>query len=357
MTQTYLAKMGGGSGITSIASAGYTPLEQNNGKAVPQSDFYALGRTFVYLLTGKHPTEFDDDPDRGTLIWHADVLEGFSPLLELLDEMMAPFPAQRPKNTQEIFRRLAEIEQKYALFRSDPVEFAKVRDRVPGEIEVETAIQPNSSSSFPQDRIQGKALDRPRSSISPLVYGLGGGLVSLAIAGGAIGYVASLPPRPTVSNPLQSLTLALPPRSELPLPEAPPPEPSPSPTPEPTPEPTPLVFKDEDKGVAIEVVESRWDNNPTQKSVIVKLELVNQQAEPLPLLFSSLEWIDDLGQMVSATPEQWPDEIPPKGKAAGVLRIPEGSFSSDAQYFSLNVDDVEHNFKLEISEIPLPEPQ
>ncbi|MGK7874586.1 MAG: serine/threonine protein kinase, partial [Xenococcaceae cyanobacterium] len=42
---------------TGIYTPGYAPPEQEKGYAVPQSDFYALGRTFVYLLTGKAPTD------------------------------------------------------------------------------------------------------------------------------------------------------------------------------------------------------------------------------------------------------------------------------------------------------------
>ena len=44
MTSTYFAKVAGQRNITSVVSPGYTPLEQINGRAVPQSDFYALGR-------------------------------------------------------------------------------------------------------------------------------------------------------------------------------------------------------------------------------------------------------------------------------------------------------------------------
>jgi eukaryotic-like serine/threonine-protein kinase len=50
VTQTFMQKLEGQQ-VTGIISAGYTPPEQMNGKAVPQSDFFALGRTFVYLLT------------------------------------------------------------------------------------------------------------------------------------------------------------------------------------------------------------------------------------------------------------------------------------------------------------------
>jgi len=46
---------------TRLISPGYTPPEQIEGKAVPQSDFFSLGRTFVFLLTGKQPKELSLD--------------------------------------------------------------------------------------------------------------------------------------------------------------------------------------------------------------------------------------------------------------------------------------------------------
>ena len=48
-------------GGTSVVSRGYTPPEQMNGEALKQSDFYSLGRTFVFLLTGKEPSEIPYD--------------------------------------------------------------------------------------------------------------------------------------------------------------------------------------------------------------------------------------------------------------------------------------------------------
>ncbi len=44
---------------TSIYTAGYAAPEQERSYAVLASDFFALGRTFVYLLTGKQPTDTD----------------------------------------------------------------------------------------------------------------------------------------------------------------------------------------------------------------------------------------------------------------------------------------------------------
>jgi serine/threonine protein kinase len=62
-THTYLAKIGGVQGITSISSMGYTAPEQEKGFAVPQSDFYALGCTMIHLVTGKYPLD-TYNPDR-----------------------------------------------------------------------------------------------------------------------------------------------------------------------------------------------------------------------------------------------------------------------------------------------------
>ncbi|NES18842.1 MAG: serine/threonine protein kinase, partial [Symploca sp. SIO3E6] len=58
ITATYLGKQSSGQ-VTKIASGGYTPTEQLNRQAVPQSDFFALGRTFVFLLTGREPTDVE----------------------------------------------------------------------------------------------------------------------------------------------------------------------------------------------------------------------------------------------------------------------------------------------------------
>ncbi len=108
MTRTYVAKQAVGD-VTGIVSSGYTPLEQINGQAIQQSDFFALGRTFVYLLTGKDPNKFYN-PYTNILEWR-DVVPGISTkFADLIDEMMAPSAVKRPKNTQIILRKLGEID-------------------------------------------------------------------------------------------------------------------------------------------------------------------------------------------------------------------------------------------------------
>jgi serine/threonine protein kinase len=105
VTGTYLAKMGVGREGTQILSPGYTPVEQYEGRAVPQSDFFALGRTFVHLLTGSHPLDFPKN-ERQELQWREHAPAARPQLADLIDDMMALLPGNRPQNAQIILQRL-----------------------------------------------------------------------------------------------------------------------------------------------------------------------------------------------------------------------------------------------------------
>ncbi len=96
-TQTYYQKLQG-QNVTGIYSPAYTPDEQRNGKAVMQSDFFALGKTFVHLLTGKSPFDMYD-PYHNVFNWRNHT-ENINPLLlDFLDELMAVAAKDRPANT------------------------------------------------------------------------------------------------------------------------------------------------------------------------------------------------------------------------------------------------------------------
>ncbi|REJ57386.1 MAG: protein kinase [Microcystis aeruginosa DA14] len=112
-TQTYHQKVKGQQ-VTGITSAGYTPNEQQHGQAVIQSDFHALGRTFVHLLTGKHPLEIYD-PINDVLAWREETENIHPLLLDFIDELMGRLPKNRPANTRVILQRLDEIEQQLKL--------------------------------------------------------------------------------------------------------------------------------------------------------------------------------------------------------------------------------------------------
>ncbi|RCJ40107.1 protein kinase [Nostoc minutum NIES-26] len=119
ITRTYLMKvstsggtstgLGSGHEITAIRTACYSPLEQINGQAVPQSDFYALGRTLVHLVTGVSLNNIKSDEKTGRLLWRDRASHIDKPLADLIDDLMAPFPGQRPQNTKIILQRLQRL--------------------------------------------------------------------------------------------------------------------------------------------------------------------------------------------------------------------------------------------------------
>jgi WD40 repeat protein len=112
MTYTYLAKSGHSGNITRVSSAGYTPPEQQQGHAVPQSDFFALGRTFVYLLTGKRLEDRDIyDPLANEFRWRQYAPDLSPAFMAFIDELMAHRAADRPSDTQAILHRIAQLKR------------------------------------------------------------------------------------------------------------------------------------------------------------------------------------------------------------------------------------------------------
>lgn len=115
VSETYLAKVSSGLSstgrdglfdVTVVRTAGYAPLEQINGKAVPQSDFYALGRTFAHLMTGISLINLPEDRQTMKLIWRTKAPQIENPLADFIDWLMVPAPGQRPQNTQIILQYL-----------------------------------------------------------------------------------------------------------------------------------------------------------------------------------------------------------------------------------------------------------
>ncbi|MCC5639980.1 serine/threonine protein kinase [Nostoc sp. CHAB 5844] len=115
VTKQYLTQFSNNGEMTSIISSGYGALEQMQGKAVPQSDFFALGRTFVFLLTGRHPLDMYD-ARRDLLQWRNFAPHTSPALLNLIDWLMVTEVEKRPNNAQEILQRLGKIEQQQVKF-------------------------------------------------------------------------------------------------------------------------------------------------------------------------------------------------------------------------------------------------
>ena len=106
ITESYLEGLQSDRTGTRLQSRGYTPLEQIEGRAVLQSDFFALGRTMVHLLTGIAPSSLPIDLKTGRLIWQEWGSTLSPQLAAVIDALMAPFPGQRPQTAQEILQWL-----------------------------------------------------------------------------------------------------------------------------------------------------------------------------------------------------------------------------------------------------------
>src|SRR5919199_3722041 len=104
MTGTYFLQIGRDEEGTCVWSGGYTPNEVMEGKPLPQSDFYALGRTFVHLLTGIPPLELSEES--GKLHWRENAPQVSQSLADWIDYLMAPSLLQRPPNTCFILKCL-----------------------------------------------------------------------------------------------------------------------------------------------------------------------------------------------------------------------------------------------------------
>jgi serine/threonine protein kinase/ABC-type phosphate transport system substrate-binding protein len=94
---------------TRLYTPGYTaPEQQTLGEASIQSDFFALGRTFVYLLTAKNPTNIYDSY-RDLFIWRDQSANISANFLDLIDRLMHKDPHQRPNHTATIFQEIAAL--------------------------------------------------------------------------------------------------------------------------------------------------------------------------------------------------------------------------------------------------------
>jgi len=96
---------------TTIGSFPYMAPEQYRGRTDFKSDFYALGRTFVHLLTNKNPSQIEQDTQE-KLLWLTESTPVSDRFATLIDSLLERKPDKRPKNTTDILKRIQVIEDK-----------------------------------------------------------------------------------------------------------------------------------------------------------------------------------------------------------------------------------------------------
>lgn len=100
---------------TRIVTPGYIPAEQTNLNACPQSDFFALGRTFVYLLTGYSPSQIPESPRNGRLSWRRQTSDLSRDFMDLIDHLIDPFPGNRPPDAGSIIQKIDKISENHRI--------------------------------------------------------------------------------------------------------------------------------------------------------------------------------------------------------------------------------------------------
>lgn len=77
---------------TVVGTYGYMPYEQYMGQASPSSDLYALGATFLHLITGRPPSDFMTDAARLEV---PEALPCGEPMRSVLVKLLATAPTER----------------------------------------------------------------------------------------------------------------------------------------------------------------------------------------------------------------------------------------------------------------------
>lgn len=94
-----------------IGTPGYQASEQAEGHPNHTSDYYSIGCTLIYLLTGSHPTRLptlDSDQDSSRIVWR-DRAQVSEPFADLIDRLVATNQIYRPLTASDILGYLDDL--------------------------------------------------------------------------------------------------------------------------------------------------------------------------------------------------------------------------------------------------------
>ena len=84
-----------------IGTPGYMPPEQHSGKPLYSSDIYALGKTAIYGLTGRTPTDWENIETNEMVSWYEKTSIS-NELAKIINRMTSTKTAERYKSVQEV---------------------------------------------------------------------------------------------------------------------------------------------------------------------------------------------------------------------------------------------------------------
>ncbi len=152
---------------TIVGTAGYMPLEQMMGKAVPATDIYALAATTVHLLSRRHPADL---PVIGMAMQFQDFVNISDPLTQILQKMLAPHLEDRFTSAAEVLRALHNSIQT----NPAPIQFGK-------DVNEQQQFFNSWNVKTPTDSISLIELDTPRPQTLRAVFDNSDGQFHLTI--------------------------------------------------------------------------------------------------------------------------------------------------------------------------------
>lgn len=141
-------------GISSTASGtpGYMPTEQEQGRAHPNSDIYALGMIGIQALTGLSPTQLLEDSDTGKSNWQHQTLASAG-LISVLNKMVCYDFKDRYQSAQEALQALDLLSQELI----EPSTQQPSPAQLPLTVTSVTSAQQDTVLVFPDKRLQPQA--------------------------------------------------------------------------------------------------------------------------------------------------------------------------------------------------------
>ncbi|MGA1603741.1 MAG: protein kinase domain-containing protein, partial [Prochlorothrix sp.] len=91
---------------TRLALGGYRAPEQLNGQTFPQSDFFGLGATLLYLLTGEDPARLHRYQPQSAKYYREKIPGIALPMAEVLGHLLHPNPSDRYATVREVSQGL-----------------------------------------------------------------------------------------------------------------------------------------------------------------------------------------------------------------------------------------------------------
>ena len=91
-----------------IGTPGYMPPEQNSGKPLYSSDIYALGKTAIYGLTGRSPTDWEEIETNDMVSWYEKTTIS-QELSRIIQRMTSPKTAERYQSAEEVLEDLTPL--------------------------------------------------------------------------------------------------------------------------------------------------------------------------------------------------------------------------------------------------------